>query len=387
MNNPIETYENFKTLYSKSKTGKIMIWKIKVDKYDDYSNIVTEYGMKDGKMTKAIRKISTGKNIGKKNETDHFNQAISEAKYKFDKKIHQEYSDKLKSDDTNHRPLPMLALNFQKMKKQIQFPCSIQPKLDGVRCLYNVKQDFFYTRTGHDYNSKTLEQIRNCLKKTLPEKVNVVLDGELYSHTLGFQEISGIIRKQKITQKDQEKIKQIEYIVYDYIPLDDLNAPFKQRINRLENDILPKTKNTDACFVIETAIVNTEKEIETYHIKYVEKGYEGIVVRNLSGDYEIAKRSKHLQKFKNFDDEEFEITGYKFGNGVERDLVIWKAIANTPDGLKEFFVRPTGDHESRKKLLKNAEKYIGKQLTVKFFGYTDDGLPRFPVGVRIRDII
>jgi hypothetical protein len=29
--------------------------------------------------------------------------------------------------------------------------------------------------------------------------------------------------------------------------------------------------------------------------------------------------------------------------------------------------------------------YIGKDLTVQFFELTDDGVPRFPVGIAVRD--
>jgi DNA ligase-1 len=34
---------------------------------------------------------------------------------------------------------------------------------------------------------------------------------------------------------------------------------------------------------------------------------------------------------------------------------------------------------------KNAAKYIGKKLTVKYQELTKDGIPRFPVGIAIRD--
>ena len=51
----------------------------------------------------------------------------------------------------------------------------------------------------------------------------------------------------------------------------------------------------------------------------------------------------------------------------------------------EFTVRPEGSYEHRKKLNRNATKYIGKKLTMKFQAYTKGGVPRFPVGISIRD--
>jgi DNA ligase OB-like domain len=33
-------------------------------------------------------------------------------------------------------------------------------------------------------------------------------------------------------------------------------------------------------------------------------------------------------------------------------------------------------------MFKKGKKYIGKMLTVKFFEYTDEGIPRFPTTIR-----
>jgi len=41
-------------------------------------------------------------------------------------------------------------------------------------------------------------------------------------------------------------------------------------------------------------------------------------------------------------------------------------------------------HEDRKEFLTNKEKYIGKIANIRFFEYTDDGLPRFPIMFGIR---
>jgi hypothetical protein len=62
--------------------------------------------------------------------------------------------------------------------------------------------------------------------------------------------------------------------------------------------------------------------------------------------------------------------------------VIWEC--ETKDG-KPFSVRPRGTFESRKELYLEADKYIGKKLTILFKGYTEDGKPREPVGKAIRE--
>ena len=52
---------------------------------------------------------------------------------------------------------------------------------------------------------------------------------------------------------------------------------------------------------------------------------------------------------------------------------------------KEFSCRPRGTHESRAELFKHGKEYVGKMLTVRFQELTADGIPRFPVGIAIRD--
>ena len=56
----------------------------------------------------------------------------------------------------------------------------------------------------------------------------------------------------------------------------------------------------------------------------------------------------------------------------------------TPEGLT-FRARPRGTREARTEQYQNGNDYIGKQLTVRYQELTDDGVPRFPVGITIRD--
>jgi hypothetical protein len=41
--------------------------------------------------------------------------------------------------------------------------------------------------------------------------------------------------------------------------------------------------------------------------------------------------------------------------------------------------------EEREEMFKNRAAYLGKKLTVRFFDRTDEGTPRFPVGIVFRD--
>ena len=48
-------------------------------------------------------------------------------------------------------------------------------------------------------------------------------------------------------------------------------------------------------------------------------------------------------------------------------------------------MRPRGTHEERRDLYKIAKSMVGKKLTVRFQELTEDGIPRFPVGIAFRD--
>ena len=106
------------------------------------------------------------------------------------------------------------------------------------------------------------------------------------------------------------------------------------------------------------------------------------MARNHKSTYKFKNRSYDLQKVKRFKDNEFQIIGGKDGSGRESGLIIFKCI--TDDGL-EFDVRPKGSHEYRAEQFKNLSNYIGKMLTVRYQELTDDGRPRFPVGIAVRD--
>ena len=87
---------------------------------------------------------------------------------------------------------------------------------------------------------------------------------------------------------------------------------------------------------------------------------------------------------KNMIDEEFTIIGFHDGIGIDKGAVIWDCI--TKDG-KEFSATPSWPKEYRKKIFKEADKYIGKKITIKFQEYTEDGKPRFPIAKAIREDI
>lgn len=361
-------YKRFPILYGQDTTKRIKTWEISVE-YTEYESakIIIKYGLESGKKVESERVIECGKNVGHINETTVYEQALQESKSKWRKKKEQDnYTEILSDLDGNSEefetvPCPMLAQEFNKHKLKISYPCFVQPKLDGYRAIYF--QGKLFSRKGIQYNDSTVQEILDELKD-----IPWVLDGELYISKDTFSDL-GVLRKKKLSIEDKLKCKKIQYCVYDIV---DKNIKYTERKELLSK--LFENKFT-RLYNVSTKVARTETEIKDAHNVYIED-YEGTIIRNGHTVYECGKRSYNLQKYKDFMDSEFVITGYSKEQG---DGLKWHC--ETGDG-GEFKVSSTGTKLERKKLYLEGDKYIGKSLWVKFFEYTPDGLPRFPKTMR-----
>ena len=338
--------KHFPTLYVNDKNGGIRQWDIHVVEIkdnSDYSNIIVNHGLLNGKQITNISKIEKGKNIGKINETSHYQQALSEAISKWNKKKDiEKYSiniptnnkdtSKNSSKDTssnNHtenqientnetiKYSPMLAHDYKKYKHKITFPCFIQRKYDGYRLLYNNNTHDMFSRNGKKYDILYNTSLHNMLKK-----INLPLDGEIYSHdqtNVNFESY-GVLRKKKITDSDLQLLDKLEYHVYDIILP---NISYYERFNILKKAI--SLEFSTKIKLVETFQCNSEHDINKYHQSFVNDNYEGSIIRNKSGMYS-SKRSFNLLKYKDFDDDEFIINDFtteKDTSNNSIDLIIW----------------------------------------------------------------
>ena len=368
-------------LFKKTNTGAIQRWVIATVG----TTIVTQFGQVGGKLQTTSDSIKAGKNTGRKNATDPEEQAEKEAQSQWTKKKKagyvESYDDAVagKTDKViEGGVLPMLAKKYEDHQSKIQYPVMIQPKLDGHRCLAVIDKSgdvTLWTRTRKRITSvpHIEAKVKEVAKKM--KLKNVTLDGELYSHKLkdAFEKLTSITRKKEATIDSVR----IQYHIYDIIsPLG-----FKARYNLLSNLV---TLGGKVLEFVDTMECDNEFEVMIFYDRYKGQGYEGAMVRQLNRGYE-GKRSDQLLKMKSFEDAEFEIIGIEEGRGklqghagnfIVRDLII---------GAKEFGVKLSGDTDRLKTIFENPKEYIGQMLTVKFQGRTADGIPRFPVGLRIRD--
>lgn len=351
----------FNKLYKKDKSGKVRDWNIEVVRYDDYSLIITTHGL-DRKVESTLR-IDGGKNLGKSNETNHYTQAVQEAQSKWTKK-RETYTDQMEAQNENEFKLPMLANKF----KDVTFPCFIQTKLDGYRCIYNSIKGSISSRQG-----KSFDIVKNTiiLMDELRQLNNYIFDGELYIHGDLFENL-GILRKKKLTNDDILKLENIEYHIYDII---DEKLGYSERLKILEQLI----KGFTRIKLISNYKVNNMEELNKKHAENIKNGYEGSIIRTLNGKYKCDGRSNDLLKHKDFQDAEYPINSYTVD---KENCIIWVC----KNGNIEFSVRPKGTREERqalyKECLENFDKYKNRNLWVKYFELTSFNVPRFPTTAR-----
>nr|QBK89527.1 MAG: ATP-dependent DNA ligase [Pithovirus LCPAC001] len=434
----------FPTLYFNDKLGRKRLWKIWV-KGD---TVYREGGLVDGKKVNSNRTFKS-KNIGKKNETSAEEQAKREAERDWIKKLgegrtpdpedvigitmmKQVTEEKLKMGgvartvaskirgrktinmkvkspyiitDLEKEPIiPMKANKWElddkgelknKIKKYFKFENGVwvQPKLDGYRCIAKIHSSKNGKKVILSSNGRKqfpwFEHIRKEVLE-LGSKVDLLdgLDGELYIHQK--QNFSTIQSMCAISSsKPHPNEAQIILHVFDLV---DESAKISQE-ERLEKlDQIFKFHDGTALSLVPTHKIKTALEVNTYHQKFIQELYEGVIVRSNECVYMEAKskrRSLYLRKYKDFKDEEYKVIGIELDSGVSEEYFVW--LCTTEKGIFDskhknlFKAKPMGTRQERIKQYKNHQKYIGKLLKVRFQEYTEDGIPRFPIGVCFRE--
>lgn len=249
-------------------------------------------------------------------------------------------------------------------------------KIDGLRCslYYDGKEIKSASRGGEHYDYALTHLTKNPkLISFFKNNPDIILDGELYKHGKTLQQISGAAR----LKKNAYDCEWLEFYLFD-VMVDDI--PFTKRLEILNNiaeelnlayDPYQHWEEDDLQMqIVPHELVNGIHSIKELHNKYVEEGWEGLILRNPSKEYGYGKRNSDMIKMKVYSDNEFEVIGYKEGlRGIE-DMVF---ICVTPQG-NEFSAKPMGDLKQKEYYVENFEsEFKNKKATVKYFYYSNGG--------------
>ena len=281
------------------------------------------------------------------------------------------------------RKKPMLAYPVNDKPIDYTNKVSMQPKLDGVRCLIQAEKLPFdmgyepvaYSRTGKLW--KNIDHILQSLKPFFQDNPDVILDGELYNHALrdDFEKIISCVRKTKPTDIDRaESRRLVQFHCYDIV---DETMLFEDRYKFVFDNL----RDAYGVRTVKTQAVATESLSKVVHQQNLDDGYEGSILR--TNDTYQCKRSHSLRKFKDFQDAEAVLVDWVEGKG-KRKGTIGKFIAIDADGNQ--FGMPVMDNF--KKLQTNFEEmqeWVGEIATFTYFERTKANSYRHPLFKAIRD--
>lgn len=263
----------------------------------------------------------------------------------------------------------MAAHKFE--AKRVSFPVYADTKLDGVRCIADLEKKKIFSRNGKEFKNypsimKELEQLNlsNDFK----------IDGEI---VMGhFQDLMRTVSRK---EEGIELAKDAVYNIFDVIIE---NKNFQERLLVLD-DIKEKIKenNLKHLKVIKGKKIENEKELLEFYEEQLENGFEGIMVKNLDGQYEY-KRSYAWQKMKPEDSEDLPIIRVEEGTGKYKNSL--GSFVCLIKNIGEVNVGSGFTDEERTKYWKRKSELPGQMVEVKYQEKTKDGSLRFPVFMRFR---
>lgn len=285
---------------------------------------------------------------------------------------------------------PILALSINDLS-ELQFPLLLSPKYDGIRCVI----------VDNKVMSRSLSVIRNVfIAEKLKDAPNY-LDGELIIPNTTFNEIQSLIMSADTTPEN------FKFFVFDYVQNPELS--FEDRINQLKG--LEFIKTNPYVELIPQHLVNSPEEVLNLEKKYLDQGYEGVMLRSPSSLYKYGRstlKEQALLKLKRFSDSEAKIlklqalekntNTFKVSNlGLIKRLKR-KETQVKQESLGKMVVQDiytgvtfsigTGEgftDDLRKHMWKNPEQYINKIIKYKYQPTGQKHKPRFPSFVGFRD--
>ena len=275
------------------------------------------------------------------------------------------------------RKKPMLAYPVSDKPINYNNKISMQPKLDGVRCViqYDAGKVIAYSRTGKEW--KNIDHILFNLAPWFALNPDVILDGELYNHDLknDFEKIISLVRKQKPDDIDMlESADMVQFHCYDIIAE---TKTFEER-----NTFIIQAVPRNHCVKhVKTQSIGSEALAKVVHQQNLDNGYEGSILR--TNDTYACKRSHNLRKFKDFHDTEATITGWVEGKG-KRKGTIGKFLAIDAEGV-EFGMPVMDKFKYLQDNFKKMQSYVGKTATFTYFERTKANSYRHPLFKCIRN--
>lgn len=369
---------NHPTLYSRNTDGSVQIWWIEQLK-DAYRQC---YGKKDGKIVVKKWTYAEPKNLGRSNQTSPEEQANLEIKAQYEKQLRTNYFESIDDIDSGFLE-PQLAKPCKDYLDKIDWSLGqvVDHKLNGIACIIRLINNEVVAISRTNKRFYSIPHITDSLKPFFQKNPNAYLQGELFNPEYVTQ-LNVIAEAVTVTREEKDITEEVlknsaaiaQYHIYDgyninNITISDSTTKRKEIINKtLKNKY-------NHIFTTEYKVCYSFDQMNTYAYDYIKKGGEGVIIRNPEAPYQ-HKRTKDLLKYKKMESEEFKIVSFEEGSAD------WKGCAKAvycelPD-KRTFKSNIRGTQETLRQVLKEQDKYIGKNITVDFQEYSPYGVPLIP---------
>lgn len=361
------------SIYKKDSTGKIRV--ITIEANGD--QIVQGSGVFGSSKIVYHTKTAKPKNLGKSNETTAEQQAELEVASFIKDKLTKAYFLTSEEAEESVVIMPMLAKDYNKEKHKIKWGEEVvlaQPKLDGMRCLAFITKEGIVTLMSR--GGKVINNMFHIEKDLSKIKRDLILDGELYVHGEGFETNMSYVKK--YSEGNSERI---QFNVYDTV----LEDTYIERYSKVKSIV--ESLSSGNVVMVGYDFIYDEAELKEAHKKYIELGYEGSMVKLSRSGYKSNVRVSELLKYKDFIDIQLPILDIIPAENRPdwgQPVYFWEGASGHILGDNIIGSGTKMTHEQKMELLKNKEQFIGKIAEVRFFEYSDKGVPRFPVTVGIR---
>ena len=231
----------------------------------------------------------------------------------------------------------MLAHDSANHEKKLVGEKLLDYKLDGVRVLaiYDIESDSvtMYSRNGKQFIN--FGHIEKEIVDTLASKFeeSMVLDGEMVSSS--FQALM-----KQVHRKDNVEATDAKFALFDVLTLKEFMQGESElgcwdRHQQLQ-DLLADAKADSNMFVVDKVECDFDTEqgqktFKEYNAMAIEKGFEGIMIKDRHAPYE-CKRSHYMLKAKPFIEVSLEVVATEEGTGRNEGKLGALICEGTDDG-------------------------------------------------------
>ena len=285
----------------------------------------------------------------------------------------------------------MLADDSKKHEKKMSGDVYVEPKLDGVRvitiCDVDKDEVRMYSRNGKELNNfpKILEQFDSMLDQMAE---SMVFDGEVMSDD--FQTLMREIHRKGGAKTDDAVLN-----LFDCLPLEDFkeggsNNTLGQRKEWLDGYEYGPNISKVEVVKMNLSDEDGQKQFADYNKLCIDKGFEGIMVKPITGIYE-CKRSSLWLKVKPFIEVSLKVIDTEEGTG--RNAGKLGALIVEGTDMDKFIKTNVGSgltDTDRETFWRAKDKLIGQIVEVRADAITqnqdtqDEWSLRFPRFLRFR---